>query len=297
MLPRNWPDGQCGTRSLRKTFPDTNELPATTNESGQTVNSGGRPLIAVTTSEIREHRSVKLTPQGEPPQQEMALGLKYMRAIEAAGGIPVVVPPLAAEALAPLLSQVAGVCLSGGPDLDPVTYGELRHELTGPTWEELDRFELGLARAADAHGLPILAICRGMQVLNVSRGGSLHQHLPDLASNRVEHRQPEISGRPTHWISIDQTSRLSEILGAQRKMVNSFHHQAVASLGERLRVTAKASDGTVEAIEATDRDFVLGVQWHAECLVGQREHAALFRTFVAAARRYKPSPVPVAQAA
>lgn len=259
------------------------------------MNSGGRPLIAVTTSEIRQHRSVQLTPQSEPPREEMALGLKYMRAIEAAGGIPVVVPPLCSEAVAPLLSQVAGVCLSGGPDLDPVTYGELRHELTGPTWEELDRFELNLARAADAHGLPILAICRGMQVLNVSRGGSLHQHLPDVAGGRITHRQPELSGRPTHWVSIDPGSRLSEIFGSQRKMVNSFHHQAVASLGERLRVTASASDGTVEAIEAVDRDFVLGVQWHAECLVGQREHAALFRTFVAAARRCKSSPASVAQ--
>jgi putative glutamine amidotransferase len=250
------------------------------------MTAGKLPLIAVTTSEIREHRSVTQTPQSEPPQQEMALGLKYMRAIEAAGGIPMVVPPLSAEALAPLLSQVAGVCLSGGPDLDPVAYGELRHELIGPTWEELDRFELGLARAADALGLPILAICRGMQVLNVSRGGTLHQHLPDVVGDRIQHRQPQAATKPTHWVRIDPSSCLSEILGAQRKMVNSFHHQGVASLGDGLRISARASDGTVEGVEALDRDFVLGVQWHAECLVGQPEHAALFNAFVAAARRY-----------
>ncbi|HTX32770.1 MAG TPA: gamma-glutamyl-gamma-aminobutyrate hydrolase family protein [Solirubrobacteraceae bacterium] len=265
------------------------------NESGQTVNSGARPLIAVTTSEIREHRWA-LTPHGEPPQHEMALGLKYMRAIEAAGGIPVVLPPLATEALAPLLSQVSGVCLSGGPDLDPATYGQIRHELTGPVWEELDRFELGLARAADAYGLPILAICRGMQVLNVSRGGTLHQHLPDIAGERICHRQPEVSAKPTHRVTIEESSRLREILGARRKMVNSFHHQAVASLGERLRITATASDGTIEAVEAIDRDFVLGVQWHAECLVGGREHAALFSAFVAAAMRYSQSETPLVRA-
>ena len=260
------------------------------------LNTAARPLIAVSTSEIREHRWA-LTPQGEPPQHEMALGLKYMRAIEAAGGIPVVVPPLATEALAPLLSRVAGVGLSGGPDLDPALYGETRHERTGPVWEELDRFELSLAHAADDHGLPLLAICRGMQVLNLSRGGTLHQHLPDVAGDHLRHRQPEVSAEPTHWVEIDPSSRLSGILGAQRKMVNSFHHQGVADLGDRLRITATASDGTVEAIEAVDRDFVLGVQWHAEALVGQPEHAALFSAFVEAARSYEQSGISLARAA
>jgi putative glutamine amidotransferase len=244
-----------------------------------------RPLIAVTTSEIREHRSIKLTPQGDPPRQEMALGLTYMRAIEAAGGIPVVLPPLSPDALLPLLGQVAGVCLSGGPDLDPVAYGTCRHEMTGPTWEHLDRFELDLARAADAQGLPILAVCRGMQVLNVSRGGTLHQHLPDVAGDRIQHRQPEEAGKATHWVTIDLDSRLGSILGS-RKMVNSFHHQGLNTLGERLRVIARASDGTIEAVEAVDRDFVLGVQWHAECLVARKDHAGVFRAFIEAARWY-----------
>jgi putative glutamine amidotransferase len=245
-----------------------------------------RPLIAVTTSEIREHRSVKLTPHGEPAQQEMALGLKYLRAIENAGGIPVVTPPLAPEALEPLLGAVAGVCLSGGPDLDPVAYGACRHELTGPSWQELDRFELSLARAADARRLPILAICRGLQVLNVARGGTLHQHLPDVAGDRIAHRQPEPSSKPTHWVTVEQASRLAAILGSRRKMVNSFHHQAIARLGEELTVTATASDGTIEGIEAVDRDFVLGVQWHVECLIDQGDHAAVFGAFVDAAREF-----------
>ena len=260
------------------------------------MKTGARPLIAVTTSEVREHRSA-LTPEGEPPQHEMALGLKYLRAIEAAGGIPVVVPPLAPEALAPLLDSVAGVCLSGGPDLDPVAYGADRHQRIGPTWEELDRFELNLVTAADARDLPMLAICRGMQVLNVARGGTLHQHLPDVAGEAICHRQPEVSDTATHWVKIDPESRLSAILGAQRQMVNSFHHQGVASLGPGLRVTATAGDGTVEAIEAVDRQFVLGVQWHAECLVGQPEHAGLFSAFVSAARRYDRRHTPLATAA
>jgi putative glutamine amidotransferase len=216
----------------------------------------------------------------------MALGLKYVQAIEDAGGIPMVLPPLAPTVLEPLLSKVAGVCLSGGPDLDPVAYGARRHQLTGPTWKRLDRFELALARAADARRLPILAICRGLQVLNVARGGTLHQHVPDVVGDRIGHRQVEPGDEPTHEVAVTATSHLASIIGARTTMVNSFHHQAIATLGTGLAVTALASDGTVEGIEATDRDFVLGVQWHAECMVDRAEHAAVFDAFVAAAQRF-----------
>ncbi|MDQ6607544.1 MAG: gamma-glutamyl-gamma-aminobutyrate hydrolase family protein [Actinomycetota bacterium] len=257
-----------------------------------------RPLIAVTTSELREHRGVTPTPEGEPPQAEMALGLKYLRAIELAGGIPVVVPPLQFDCLQPLLDRVTGVCLSGGPDLDSRAYGEPRHELSGPTWSELDGFELALARAADARGLPILAVCRGTQVLNVARGGSLHQHLPDVVGRAINHRQEKPGREPTHWVTVlSEATRLGQILGAQRRKVNSFHHQAIAALGEGLTVTSRASDGTIESVEAIDREFVLGVQWHAECLIERREQAALFEEFVGAARRHEASPTPLTRAA
>jgi putative glutamine amidotransferase len=256
-----------------------------------------RPLIAVTTSELRAHRGVTPTPEGEPPQEEMALGLKYLRAIEQAGGIPMVVPPLPIDCIEPLLTRVAGICLSGGPDLDPHAYGEPKHERIGPTWSELDAFELALARAADAHGLPILAVCRGTQVLNVARGGSLHQHLPDVVGATITHRQEELGNEPTHWVTISEQSRLRQILGARRRKVNSFHHQAIATLGEGLVVTSRASDGTIESIEASDREFVLGVQWHAECLIERPEQAALFAEFVAAARRHEASPTRLPRAA
>jgi putative glutamine amidotransferase len=246
-----------------------------------------RPLIAVTTSELRASPTVTPTPEGEPPQEEMALGLKYLRAVELAGGIPVVVPPLQVDCIESLLARVAGVCLSGGPDLDPRAYGEPKHELSGPTWSELDAFELEVARAADAGGLPILAVCRGTQVLNVARGGSLYQHLPDVVGTEVNHRQDRPGRESTHWVTLSGTSRLSEILGATRRKVNSFHHQAIATLGNGLVVTSRASDGTIESVEALDREFVLGVQWHAECLIDRPEHAALFAAFVAAARRHE----------
>jgi len=245
------------------------------------------PLIAVTTSEVRPSKPLRATPEGDPPQQEMALGLKYLRAIEAAGAVPVVVPPLRPDAAAELLERVSGVCLSGGPDLDPVAYGAREHERIGPTWRELDAFELALAGAADARRLPILAICRGMQAVNVARGGTLHQHLPDVVGEQINHRQDEPAADPTHWVTLNGDSQLRRILGRSRTKVNSFHHQAVDELGERLVITGRARDGTVESLEATDREFLLGVQWHAECMVARAEQAALFRSFVEAAERFE----------
>ena len=256
-----------------------------------------RPLIAVTTSELRPNQPVRATPEGDPPQQEMALGLRYLRAIEAAGGVPVVVPPLRPAAAEQLLERVTGVCLSGGPDLDPVAYGARGHERLGPTWRELDAFELALARAADARDLPILAVCRGLQVLNVARGGTLHQHLPDVVGEEITHRQGEPTGEATHWVTFTGESQVRRILGRSRTKVNSFHHQAVDELGERLAITGRARDGTIESVEATDREFVLGVQWHAECMVARAEHAALFRAFVEAAERYERASEQFARAA
>jgi putative glutamine amidotransferase len=246
-----------------------------------------RPLIAVTTSEVRPSQLKRATPEGDPPQQEMALGLKYLHAIEAAGGIPVVVPPLQADAAGQLLERVTGVCLSGGPDLDPVAYGARRHERIGPTWRRLDEFELALARAADDRRIPILAVCRGLQVLNVARGGTLHQHLPDVVGRKINHRQHEPDATATHWVTFTGESKLSRVLGRRRTKVNSFHHQAVDVLGEGLAITGRAPDGTVESLEATDREFVLAVQWHAECMAERADQAGLFRAFVEAAERFE----------
>ena len=246
--------------------------------------SDARPLIAVTTSEVRRSEAVTPTPEGEPPQREMALGMRYLEALETAGAIPIVTPPLSAELAQSLLTRVDGVCLSGGPDLGPEAYGERRHERTGPVEPDLDEFELAVARAADADGLPILAICRGMQVLNVARGGTLHQHLPDLHAGDIIHRQSAPGTQTTHQVAIRESSRIARMLERTRTDVNSFHHQGVARLGDGLVITGRAPDGTVEAIEAMDREFVIGVQWHAETLVARPEQAALFEAFVEAAR-------------
>jgi putative glutamine amidotransferase len=233
-----------------------------------------KPLIGVTTSELRPSSAGTLRRHGEPPHAEMALGMTYLRAIEEAGGMPVVLPPLG-DAVA-YLDRLDGICLSGGPDLDPDAYGASeRHAELGPTEPGLDAFELALARAADVSGLPILGICRGAQALNVARGGTLHQHLPG-------HRQIEPATATTHTVQIEQGTRLAEVAGAGRLRVNSFHHQAVDVLGRGLVPVAHAADGIVEAIEAPGPRLVLGVQWHAEGLTAQPRHRALFEELVAA---------------
>jgi putative glutamine amidotransferase len=234
-----------------------------------------KPLIGVTTSELRASSAGTLRRHGEPPHAEMALGMTYLRAIEEAGGMPVVLPPLG-DAVA-YLERLDGICLSGGPDLDPAAYGATeRHAELGPTEPGLDAFELELARAADAHGLPILGICRGAQALNVARGGTLHQHLPG-------HRQTEPATATTHTVHVEPGSRLAAVCGTDVLRVNSFHHQAVEALGRGLRAVASAADGVVEAIEAPGPRLVLGVQWHAEGLLGQPRHRALFEALVEAA--------------
>jgi putative glutamine amidotransferase len=249
--------------------------------------SAARPLIGVTTSEVRFADHIEQTPQSDPPRREMALGLTYLRAIEAAGGLPVVMPPLEHEAIEPLLARLSGICLSGGPDLDPDTYAERPHPELGPIEPDLDRFELELARRADDRGLPILAICRGAQALNVARGGSLHQHLPDRPGVTIEHRQRMTGDRIAHAVTIAAGSLLARLIGRRDAVVNSFHHQAVHRLGHGLRAVAWAPDGVIEGIEAPARSFVVGVQWHAESMVTRHEQVGLFRGLVDAATRFE----------
>jgi len=235
------------------------------------------PLIGITTSEVRVAPRLPHTPQADPPRAEMALGMSYARAIAAAGGVPVVLPPGDIDGIGSLLAQLAGVCLSGGPDLDPAAYGATPSPQLGPTWPDLDAYELALARRADGLGVPMLAICRGMQALNVARGGTICQHVDG-------HRQDVPCEHPTHTADVAANSLLHVLVADQRIEVNSFHHQAIAAVGRGLRPVAWADDGVIEGVEAPGAPFVLGVQWHAEALIARAEQFALFTAFVDAAR-------------
>jgi putative glutamine amidotransferase len=242
-----------------------------------------RPLIGVTTSEVRLSQQTHPLPEGDPPQAELALGVVYARAVERAGGLPVVLPPLADGAVGPLVDRLAGICLSGGPDLDPAGYAATRHAELGPVEPALDLFELAVARRADERGIPVLGICRGCQALNVARGGTLHQHLPDVVDGSIDHRQTVPGRQPTHDVQVEPGSRLAAAVGAGTLAVNSFHHQAVERLGDALAAVAWAPDGTIEGIEDARGAFYLGVQWHAETLVGDPRQLALFEALVAEA--------------
>jgi putative glutamine amidotransferase len=244
-------------------------LPAMSERRNLVDNQGDmRPLIGVTTSELRPSGLATLTRQGEPDHPEMALGMTYLQAIERAGGVAVVLPPCVSD-LGALIARLDAVCLSGGPDLDPAAYGaRSRHPELGPTEPSLDDFELALAREALERRMPLLGICRGSQALNVACGGTLHQHVGG-------HRQTEPGCKVTHDVDVHEGTRLGALIGPGAHAVNSFHHQAVDRVGSGLRIAARAcDDGTVEAIEAL-AGFAIGVQWHAETLTDGRLFEAL----------------------
>lgn len=244
----------------------------------------GHPvLIGVSTSELRLANQVRRYPHGEPARVEMALGMPYLRAVERAGGLPVVLPPLELDRIAPLLDRLSGVLLSGGPDLDPAAYGRGAHPELGPTEPQLDLFEVQLAREADARGLPILGICRGAQALNIARGGTLHQHLPEITDGSIAHRQPDPGEQATHNVRIAPGSGLAAVVGGRSMAVNSFHHQSVEELGSGLHAVAWAEDGVIEGIEGRGESLLLGVQWHAETLIDDPAQLALFKHLVTAA--------------
>jgi putative glutamine amidotransferase len=237
-----------------------------------------RPLIGVFTSE-RHPGAIRTLLREGAPEPELRLGTPYLRAVEAAGGLPVVLAPEDPETALALLDRIDGLCLAGGPDLDPLSYGAAeRHALLGDTNRQTDMAELALARAADERGLPLLGICRGAQAMCVARGGTLRQHVED-------HRQTAPATEPAHEVRVAVGSRLAALGGQGRLSVNSFHHQAADELGHGLRAVAHAPDGTIEGIEDPTRRLFLGVQWHAEAMVHRREHLALFADLVDAAAR------------
>lgn len=234
------------------------------------------PLIGVTTS----------ITVGKVPERAY-VNSTYLHAVQQAGGVPVVLPPqLSAASLARLVRGLEGLLLTGGGDIDPVVFGEAPHPTVCEVAPARDTLESSAVRIALERRLPILAICRGIQLLNVALGGTLFQDVGSDPGTQLRHSQPEARDQPTHKVQVKVGSRLAETLGTDELEVNSMHHQAVKALGAGLAAVAWAPDQIIEGIELTDSSrFVLGVQWHPEELCGHSEPARrLFAALVRSAR-------------
>jgi gamma-glutamyl-gamma-aminobutyrate hydrolase PuuD len=203
----------------------------------------------------------------------------YVSSVERAGGRALLVPP-EEDGVQETLAALDGLVLSGGNDLDPAGYGAEAHAETGGVRPERDSAELALLEGALARDMPVLAVCRGSQLLNVARGGDLVQHLPEVVGDEKHRETPGVFS--SHGVRVDPKSGLGTLLGA-RAPVKSHHHQGFGSVGSDLRETAWADDGTLEAVEDSSKRFALGVLWHPE----EGEDAALFEALVAEACEYR----------
>ena len=214
----------------------------------------GRPVIGIT---AYAEPSVRWGAWDVPAA---VIPLAYVHQIEAAGGRALLVPP-SEDGIEETLDALDGVLFSGGGDIDPVAYGEDAHPETTGTRPERDRAELALLEGALARELPVLAICRGMQILNIVHGGDLHQHLPELVGHE---RHREVPGTfSLHGVRLSTESRTGRILGGETE-VHSSHHQGIDRVGEALTPVGWAEDGSIEAIEDPAHRFALGVLWHPE---------------------------------
>jgi len=209
----------------------------------------------------------------------------YVTAIERAGGVPIILPSISPDNVREIVGIVDGVLLSGGVDIDPHLYGEKPIHKMGKIDPDRDLFEIELTKEVLRRELPLLAICRGIQVLNVAAGGTLYQDIESQVKGSIKHKWHTPSGLdappsyPTHIVKIKAGSMLHKIFGKQELRVNSFHHQAVKDVGKKFIATAWAEDEVIEAIEYTGSSFILGVQWHPEWMMNS-EMMKIFEEFV-----------------
>jgi putative glutamine amidotransferase len=231
-----------------------------------------RPVIGITSYAEQARWGVWEAPAALIP-------LAYVSAIERAGGRPLLVPP-SEDGIEETLAVLDGLLFSGGSDIDPDTYGAEAHPETNGVRPERDQAELALLEAALVRDMPVLAVCRGSQVLNVALGGDLVQHLPEVVGHEQHKHTPGVFA--DHDVEVLPGTKLQALVG-DHAPVKSHHHQGYGRIGDGLREAARAEDGTVEAIEDPERRFALGVLWHPE----EGEDAALFEALVEEARRYR----------
>jgi putative glutamine amidotransferase len=231
-------------------------------------------IVTATTELIRDRSRVRVNEA-------------YISALTQAGLLPLVLPPVEAALAAAALSDIAGLVLTGGEDVDPAYFGEPSHPATGRPNPARDSYELALARAAFDGRVPTLAICRGIQVMNVALGGTLVQDIAAQVPGAANHDLSDRRTERVHRVDVEPGSRLAHATGATRIATNSSHHQAVQRIAPDLRVTARSEDGIIEALESRDDAWwMIGVQWHPEELTQTSEDwdRDLFTAFAAAVR-------------
>jgi gamma-glutamyl-gamma-aminobutyrate hydrolase PuuD len=240
------------------------------------VSSARKPVRACTVAV-----TAGIRPDGDTSR--LRLTAAYVTALENAGLIPLIVPPLTSpDAAAAVLDSVAGLVLTGGGDIDPALYGEKRHEKVHSISAARDATEVALIKEAQERGTPVFAICRGIQILNVALGGTLVQDIPSQCETDIAHDDESARNSRTHEIAVEPDSLIAKAVGTEHLTVNSFHHQSVKRVADGMRVTARSPDGIIEGLESTDDSWwVMAVQWHPEEMTDSTEpwDRGLFKAF------------------
>jgi len=245
----------------------------------------GRPVIGIVGNLLVEQGGFS------PGMERSYVNNDYVAAVERAGGIPLILPVVRGQDVAERQTECADALLiSGGYDIDPLLYGEEPHRALEFVYRDTDIFQLRTIKTALAKGQPLLAICKGIQLLNVACGGTIYQDLDEIPDSFVKHSQNRKRSCPSHTVVAEEGSVIAELLGTSFP-VNSYHHQAVKDVGRGLKVTSRAMDGVAESLEMEGESFVIGVQWHPEMMMsGGDDMLPLFLRLVEEAEKFAAKP-------
>lgn len=278
IIPREAPDVNVKKRARRAILESHACGIEAAHQEGKAMD---RPVIGIVGNLLIEQAGFS------PGMERSYVNNDYVAAVERAGGIPFILPVVRGQDVAERQTEcVDALLISGGYDMDPLLYGEEPIRALEYVYRETDIFQLRTIKTALKRGQPILAICKGIQLLNVACGGTLYQDLGEIPGSFVKHSQNRKRFCPSHTVVTEGESLIAELFGGAFP-VNSYHHQALKEIGRGLVVTSRAMDGVVESVETEDDSFVVGVQWHPEMMLsGGDEMLPLFLRFAEAAERF-----------
>jgi len=234
---------------------------------------------------------IGISPSAEVDQSYYMTTTDNMKAIEQAGGMPVVMPYATTEQdIAELAGRIDGLYLTGGYDIDPTLFGEEPHPKLGTIIPARDKFEIAMVHKMRELGKPIFGVCRGCQIMNIAVGGDMYQDMySQIEGNLLQHQQKAPKEHGSHFVFVEENSLLHKLTGENKLTVNSRHHQANRHVPETFQVSGKASDGVIEAVESKEEPFFLGLQWHPENMVAHKDIASekIYQGFIKACKKSK----------